>query len=126
MKLKSLPWLLILFTLCLAWWARRHLIEEQQLAFFCEAGGQTLACRLHSLIVVIFYNSNAMGYFTLCLGAVAALTRSDHLSLWAGIVGIASLVLHNGESAAIGFLLGVLTLARTQVETGRAQHRACQ
>jgi hypothetical protein len=122
MKLKPLPWLLILIMLCVSWWARRQLIEEQQLAFFCEAGGQTLACQAHRYLVLIFYNNDIMGYFTLLLGAIAVIARSGLIGLWAGIIGIASLILHNGEYAAVGFLLGILTLARAQFDEGRAQH----
>jgi hypothetical protein len=120
MKYNPLPWLLILAILSLSWWARRQLIEEQQLAFFCESGGQTLACRTHSLIAKIFYDNNAMGYLSLFLGALSVISRSGFIGQCAGMIGIAALVLHNGEYAAAGFLLGVLTLARTQFEKRRA------
>jgi hypothetical protein len=126
MKLNPLPWLLILIILCVSWWARRQLIEEQQLAFFCEGGGQSLACEAHRWLVSIFYNSNAMGYVSLLLGGLAVLTRSGRLGLLTGVIGIVSLVLHNAEYAAIGFLLGALTLARSQFDASRAQHRPSQ
>ena len=119
MKLNPLPWLLILIILCVSWWARRQLIEEQQLAFFCEGGGQSLACEAHRWLVSIFYNSNAMGYVSLLLGGLA-------VGLLTGVIGIVSLVLHNAEYAAIGFLLGALTLARSQFDASRAQHRPSQ
>jgi hypothetical protein len=126
MKFNPLPWLLILVILCLSWWARRLLIEEQELAFFCEGGGQTLACRTHGLIAKIFYEHDGIGYFALFLGALAVIARSGLIGQWAGIIGIAGLILHNGEYAAAGFLLGVLTLARAQFEDYRAQHRTGQ
>jgi hypothetical protein len=126
MKLKPLPWLLILTVLCVTWLARRQLIEEQHLAFFCEAGGQSLACHAHHLIVAVFYNNDIMGYISLLLGGLAVYTCSGWIGLVAGTIGIISLIFHNGEFAAIGFLLGILTLARSQFSADRAQHGSRQ
>ncbi len=126
MKFNPVPWLLILAVLSLSWWARSHFIERQELAFFCEGGAQTLECKTRWLIVKIFYG-NGTGYFILFLGLMAAATRSGLVGLAVGVAGVAGLLLHGGDHAnvdyaAVGFLLGVLTLARAQFDDYRAQH----
>lgn len=130
MKFNPIPWLLILAVLSLSWWARSQFIERQELAFFCEGGAQTLECKTRWLIVKIFYG-NGTGYFILFLGLMAAATRSGLVGLVAGVAGVAALLLHGGDHAnvdyaAVGFLLGVLTLARAQFDDYRAQHGAGQ
>ena len=122
MKFNPLPWLCILLILCLSFWARRQLLEEQQLAFFCEAGGQSLACTAHSWLATVFYGSYAVGYVGLLLGCCAQLARSSVFGLWAAMISSTGLVLNNAEYAAAGFLLGVLALARAQFEHYRAEY----
>lgn len=125
MKSNPLPWLLILTILGLSWWARSQLVEHEELAFFCGGGEQTLQCKIRLLIVKIFYN-NGIGFFALFLGLLSVITRSGFIGLVVGVVGIACLVLHAVENtasvefAAVGFLLGVLTLARSQFDEYRA------
>jgi len=126
MKFNPLPWLFILLLLALSFWARRHLMEEQHLVFFCEAGGVSLACKTHWLLEKVFYASYAVGYVTLLLGGLALLARSSLLGQGAALIGSAGLVLNNTEYAAIGFLLGLLVLARAQLEQYRAKDRAGQ
>ena len=121
MKFNPLPWLCILLLLSVGFWARRHLMEEDQLAFFCEAGGVSLACKTHWLLAKVFYESYAVGYLSLLLGGLALLARSSVLGQCAALIGSAGLVLNNAEYAAVGFLLGVLVLARTQLEQYRAK-----
>ena len=130
MKFNPFPWLLILAILGLSWWAKSQLIEEQELAFFCQGGGQSLPCKMRGFIAKIFIQ-NGVGYFALFLGLVSAITRSGFMGLLAGIVGMASLILHGGDHAALdfaafGFLLGVLTLARAQFDEYRDQCRTGQ
>ena len=126
MKFNPLPWLLILAILALSWWAKSQLIERQELAFFCGGGGQTLQCKMRWLIVIIFHSAS-IGFFALFLGLLSVITQSGFIGLMAGVVGVACLLLHGGENAAVefaslGFLLGVLTLARAQFDEYRAQH----
>ena len=126
MKFNPLPWLLISAILALSWWAKIQLIEQQELAFFCQGGGQTLPCKIRWLIVTIFHNSG-IGFFVLFFGLLSAITRSGFIGLLAGVIGVACLLLHGGDNAAVdfaslGFLLGVLTLARAQFDEYRAQH----
>ena len=121
MKFNPLPWLLILLTLVLAMWVRNHLIEPRVLGFFCDGGGQTLECQIRSHIVQSF-NHLGLGYFALFLGILSALTRSGFVGLLAGIAGVSGLVLYCWDYAAVGFLLGALTLARAQFNEYRAQN----
>jgi len=111
--------------LALATWARSQLIEQNELGFFCEGGGQSLACKIRWLLVQSF-NHSGFGYFALFLGVLAVLTQSGLVGLGAGLVGMAGLVLYNWDFSALGFLLGVLTLARTQLDDYRAQYRGGQ
>ena len=99
-------------------------MEEQQLAFFCEAGGVSLACKTHWLLAKVFYESYAVGYASLLLGGLALLARSGLLGQGAALIGGAGLVLNNAEYAAVGFLLGILVLARAQLEEYRAKDGA--
>ncbi len=126
MKFNPLPWLLILAILALSWWAKSQLIERQELAFFCGGGGQTLQCKMRWLIVMIFH-SGSIGFFALFLGLLSAITLSGFIGLLAGVIGVACLLLHGGDNAAVdfaslGFLLGVLTLARAQFDDYRTQY----
>ncbi len=125
MKFNPFPWLLILVSLLLSLWARSQLIEQNELGFFCDGGGQTGLCKLRWLIVQSF-NTLGLGYFALFLGVLSTLTRSAFIGLLAGIVGVSGLVLYCWDYSAVGFLLGVLTLARAQFDDYRAQHRPGQ
>ncbi len=125
MKFNPSPWLLILFSLALSLWVRSQLIEQSELGFFCDGGGQTPTCKIRWLIIQSF-NTQGLGYFALFLGSLATLTRSAFISLLAGIVGVSGLVLYSWDYSAAGFLLGVLTLARAQFDEYRAQYRPGQ
>ena len=123
MKCHPLPWLLILAALGLSWWARSQLFEQP--AGFCADAAATLPCQLRGLIEASF-SHGGLGYCALVLGLLAALTRSALAGLLAGVVGMAGLMLYCTDFAGFGFLLGVLTLARAQLDEQRAKHRACQ
>ncbi len=123
MKFNILPWLSILAVLALSLWVRSNLIEINELSFFCDGGGQTLQCKIRSLIVLSF-NHLGLGYLALFLGTLAAVTRSGFVGLLASMVGMAGLILYCWDFAAVGFLLGVLTLARSQLGEYRTQYRS--
>lgn len=125
MKFNPFPWLLIAVSFGFSWWARFYLIEQNELGFFCDSGGQSPLCVLRWLIVQSF-NALGFGYFALFLGLLSVLTRSGFIGLWAGVVGVAGLILYNWDFAAVGFLLGVLTLARAEFDDYRAEHRSGQ
>jgi hypothetical protein len=125
MKFNPLPWLAILATLAASAWIRGHLIEQEALGFFCDGGGQTWVCKIRWLAIQSF-NHLGLGYFALFFGVLAILTRSAMVGLWAGMVGMAGLILYSWDFAAVGFLLGVLALARAQFDDYRAEHRPGQ
>lgn len=113
MRLNALSWISLLAVLALALWVRANWIEQESFGFFCDGGGQTLVCKLRWLTVLSF-NQLGLGYVALFLGVLAALTRSGQVGLVAAWFGMAGLVLYCWDYAAVGFLLGVLTLARVQ------------
>ncbi len=125
MKFNPLPWLAILAMLALAFWTRSQLIEQDELGFFCDGGGMTPVCKIRWLVVQSF-NHFGLGYFGLFLGVLAAVTRSGLIGLLASLAGMAGLVLYNWDFAGVGFLLGVLTLARAQLDDYRAEHGSGQ
>lgn len=125
MKFNPLPWLLILAVMMLSLGFRAQVVEQNELGFFCDGGGQTLVCKIRWLVVQSF-NHFGLGYFGLFLGLLAVVTRSGFVGLWAGCVGVAGLVFYNWDYAAVGCLLGVLTLARAQFDDYRAENRDTQ
>lgn len=125
MKSNLLPWLLILASLILSLWVRYSLVEQPEFGFFCEGGGASWLCPVRWAIVQSFH-SYGLGYLALFLGGLATLTRSASVALGAGAVGMMGLVLYNWDYSALGFILGVLALARAQFEDYRYQHGAGQ
>jgi hypothetical protein len=103
---------LTLTVLLFSLWARFQLIEVKDLGFNCVSGGTGLQCTLRGLLVQAF-DSFGIGYAAVFLGCLGTLTRSDPISLLAVNVGILGLMLYNWDYAALGFLLGVLVLARS-------------
>jgi len=122
MKFNPFPWLLILAAFGVSWWVRSQLMEQSELGFFCAGGGQTLLCKVRWLVEKSF-SHGGLGYFALFLGLLSAVTRSGLVGLLAGMVGMAGLMLYCWDYAAVGFLLGVLTLARAQFDDYRTQYR---
>jgi len=125
MKFNPLPWLTILAMLAVAILVRSLLIEQNELGFYCDAGGVSTTCKIRWLIVQSF-NHSGLGYFGLFLGLLAVVTRSGFIGLCAGLVSMAGLILYNWDYSAVGFLLGALTLARAQWNDYREQHRSAQ
>ncbi|MFM8331361.1 MAG: hypothetical protein ACKN9T_06705 [Candidatus Methylumidiphilus sp.] len=119
MKFNPFPWLAIFAALALASWARASLIEPADFGFFCDGGGQAWACHLRWLVLQSF-SRMGLGYFALFLGLLALVTRSDWVGMAAGMAGMAGLVLYCWDYSAVGLLLGVLTLARAQLDDYRA------
>lgn len=121
MRFNPVPWLLVVVSFGLSLWARFGLIEQRELGFFCDGGGRTPICDVRWLIVQTF-NHYGSGYLALFLGLLAAITRSGFVGCLAAVVGAAGLVLYTWDFAAIGFLLGILTLARSQLSDYRYKH----
>ena len=126
MKLNYVPWLAMLVVLVVAWALRIAYIEPQELAIICESGVTDVPCTLRKSLTGIFYD-NAVGTLVLGLGVLAWVLRSRHWALAIILIGMAGMVIHGGQHAgveynALGFVLGILTLARAQLTACRQQH----
>lgn len=127
MKFNPFPWLCVVALLAVSFWARGHLVENSELGFACQESAQTALCKARWLSTV-FMAYPGTSYLVLFLGVLATITRSDHISFLACALGVVGLVVYakNEEAVGLGFLLGVLTLARAQLDEYRHQHRAGQ
>lgn len=88
-------------------------------------GGQTFSCKARWLFT-LFIEYKAPSWLVLFLGVLAALTRSGLLGFLAGALGMIGLIVYAKDYAAVGFLLGVMTLARAQFDEYRHEHRSSQ
>ncbi|MCI0654862.1 MAG: hypothetical protein L0Y39_10355 [Methylococcaceae bacterium] len=120
MKFNSFPWFLIAAMFGLCAWFRFALVEPAEVGFFCDRGGQTFECELRRIIIQIF--TSGLGYVALFTGFLALVTRSGFAGFIAAWVGAAGLILYNWDYSAVAFLLGVLILARAQLNHYRDQH----
>ena len=115
------PWLAVLAAFAAAALLRYLLIEVYAIAFLCDAAvGAPWWCALRR-VVVLSFNTQALGYFSLLTGVLAVVTRSRIAALAALQAGAAGLILYCWESSAVGFVLGGLTLLRVQACAWRPQ-----
>lgn len=121
MKFNPLPWLLIAVVFGACAWIRFALIEQTELGFFCDGGGDTFECRFRWLIVQTF-NRYGLGYFGVFVGALAVVSRSGFAGFLAAFAGAAGLIFYTWDYSAVAFLLGVLTLARAQFNDYREEY----
>ena len=121
LKFNPYPWLCILALLAVSFWVRITLIENSELGFICAENPRTLEC-VTRWTFMSFIHYKGTSYFVLFLGVLAALTRSGPLGFLTGAIGAVGLIVYAKDHAAVGFLLGVLTLARAQFEEHRYQH----
>ena len=93
-------------------WARYGLIESVSVATLCNAISVPLRCvvRDYMIVTTIF---PVLGYAALVCGALAVFTRRLDATVIALAAGSCGLVLYAGATAAAGFLLGCITLARS-------------
>lgn len=78
--------------------------------------------------MAIFYD-NAVGYAVFSLGLMALLFRSAGTALVCVLLGMLGMVIHGGKHSgveynSVGFVLGCLILARTQLQQYRQQYRS--
>ena len=106
-----LPWLGIASVMGLAMAARYGLIEPAEVAHLCDSGAGPWWCGVRRLVILSFAH-HALGHGALIVGLVATLLRRRLLALAAALLGAAGLVLYEFDFSAVGFLLGVLALAR--------------
>ena len=123
-----IPWLVVLAVLISAWWLRIHYIEPQELSIVCESGVMDFSCLMRKNLMAIFYD-NAVGYAVFSLGMMALLFRSAGTALVCVLLGMLGMVIHGGKHSgveynSVGFVLGCLILARTQLQQYRQQYRS--
>lgn len=105
------PWLLIAAAGLLAALLRYQLVQPAAIAHVCDAGGGPWWCTARSLVIATF-STYGLGYAALVAAALALWRRSARAALAAAAFGIAGLVLYCYEGGAVGFLVGLLVLAR--------------
>ena len=93
--------------------ARYAWIEPAHIGYLCNAADGPWWCAPRRALVLSF-TSNGLGYASLILGALALCSQRRGIALLAVCFGVSGLVLYCYEFAAVGLLLGVLTLARAQ------------
>jgi hypothetical protein len=108
---RSIPWLTIAAAGVLAALLRYQLVQPAAIAHVCDAGGGPWWCTARSLVIATF-STYGIGYAALIASAVALGRRSAGAALAAAAFGIAGLVLYCYEAGAVGFLVGLLVLAR--------------
>ena len=110
---------LLLSALGFSLWARYGLIESVAVATQCNATSVPLNCRVRDMVIATtafpFWGSAA-----LTTGALSVFLRRLDVTLLALLSGGAGLVLYAGAAAAVGFLLGWITLARLLARTNAA------
>lgn len=105
------PLFVVAATGLLAALLRYQLVQPAAIAHVCDAGGGPWWCTARSLVIATF-STYGIGYAALIAAAVALWRRSAGTALAATAFGIAGLVLYCYEAGAVGFLVGLLVLAR--------------
>lgn len=105
------PLLVIAAAGLLAALLRYQLVQPAAIAHACDAGGGPWWCALRSLVIATF-STYGLGYVAIVAALLALWRRSARFALAAAAFGIAGLVLYCYEAGAVGFLVGLLVLAR--------------
>lgn len=94
--------------------ARYAWIEPAHIGYLCNASNGPWWCTLRRALILSFA-FNGLGYASLILGVLALIVRWRSIALLALCFGVSGVVLYCYEFAAVGLLLGVLTLARAEM-----------
>ena len=106
-----LTWTAVAAVLGLALALRYLLVEPHAMGHLCDLGDGPWWCYFR-LAVILTFSIGGLGFVSLGAGIVSLFRRSRTAAVAAMLVGTAGLVLYNADSAAIGFLLGMIQLAR--------------
>jgi hypothetical protein len=107
--------LLGLAALGTALWLRYFIIQNTGIGIACEAGEESLTCKLRLAVIMLFLRG-AFGWAALIAGAIQ-LWRPNVVVFAAGIVfALLGLVLYNTRASALAAALLVLSLARPSPE----------
>jgi len=104
---------------------RFYLVEPEEVAAGCVAGGQGWQCWLRQWAVTGFLQ-NAYGIAAVILGILATAMRSRIVALAAVFAGVAGAVLYTFELSGLGILLGALVWVRRPPPKAVAQVQADQ
>jgi hypothetical protein len=102
-----------LLALVVAALVRHRLIEPAAIAHLCDPDPWRGACAFRSALIRLFVNQE-IGALALVAGVIATFGRSARWATLGLSAGAAGLVLYSYEPAAVGALLSVLVLARSQ------------
>lgn len=92
--------------------ARYGLVEPAAIAHVCDGGPGPWWCAVRRAVIATF-SGYGLGYGALVAGALAVVLPRPGIAWTAAALGLAGLILYCFEAGAVGFLLGVLVLART-------------
>ncbi|MCZ7566506.1 MAG: hypothetical protein M5U08_24150 [Burkholderiales bacterium] len=107
-----------------AYGLRLGLIEPEAFGHLCAGGGPWWCAPRGALIDLL--HTGVLGIGAAALGAVATLARRAGAALAAAMLGAAALALYDAELGAVGFLLGVLVLARSAAGGRRPERRPAE
>lgn len=105
-------WIAVAAAFALAAATRYTVIEPEALAHLCESRDAPWWCVVRAGAVAIFA-TEAPGIAALAAGVVATFSRRSSWALAAACLGAAGLALYAAGTGAVGFLLGLLVLARS-------------
>lgn len=105
-------WIAVAAAFALAAAIRYAVIEPEAIAHLCESHDAPWWCVVRAGAVAVFA-THAPGIAALAAGVVATFSRRSSWALAAACLGAAGLALYAAGTGAIGFLLGVLVLARS-------------
>lgn len=88
------------------------IVEPEEMAHLCSAAAAPWWCTMRAVIVAAFA-TDALAIAAVASGLLAIVTHRSGAALAAACLGVAGLVLYAVEAGAIGFLLGLLALARS-------------
>jgi hypothetical protein len=106
--------------LCAALYLRYFIIQNSGIGVACEAGEQSLTCKVRLAVILLFVRGT-FGWMAM-LAAVVQLCRPNVVTFGVGIVfALLGLVLYNTRVSALAAALLVLSLARPGPQTGQGK-----
>lgn len=112
--IQLLVWLGIIIVLGVAMLIRYRLIEPAAVAQACDAGVQSWSCGVRRLAILSF-DRQQLGYIALIGSVLALLMRSGWIAWLSAVASVTGLVWYCFEPCAVGLVVSVLVLARSQV-----------
>ncbi len=102
---------LVLLTLGAAMALRYRVVEPASVGLLCDPGTGPWWCQLRAAVVMLF-GSGALGLLSLATGILSHFLDWRGMAVLALAAGAAGLVLYNADTAAVGFVVGLLRAVR--------------